>query len=267
MKGVCVTEFYRSTALPHLEVRRSCQDSPCYRPHAHDTFSIGLIDSGTSILTGSLDGTIRLEPGDVIVIPSGHVHACNPDGDSWRYQMVHMDQRWAASLTSEGEASDLFAGIRVVRHPGLPRQVAASNSTIITNDMRQAIETEFVALFQALVGMRPRHLVTSDADPDQLVRLRPVMERLRNDASNPALSDLADLAGMSAYQLVRAMRRATGLAPLAWRQNARIVQARHLLREGRPIADTAHALGFTDQSHFHRVFRSHVATSPGVYRG
>ena len=81
-----------------------------------------------------------------------------------------------------------------------------------------------------------------------------------------ALAELGALVGMSTHQLVRAMKRATGLAPLAWRQNARIVHARHLLRDGVPIADAAHELGFTDQSHFHRVFQAHVAAPPGAYR-
>lgn len=103
-----MAEFWRSTALPHLEARRSCQENPCYRPHTHDSFSIGAIDAGTSVLTGPLDGKIRLEPGDVIVIPAGQVHACNPDHGRWLYQMIHTDQAWAASLTPGRETSGLF---------------------------------------------------------------------------------------------------------------------------------------------------------------
>ena len=49
-------EFWRSTALPHVEARRSCQVNSCYRQHAHDAFSIGLIDEGTSILSGPIEG-------------------------------------------------------------------------------------------------------------------------------------------------------------------------------------------------------------------
>lgn len=109
-------------------------------------------------------------------------------------------------------------------------------------------------------------MVVGDTDMQLREQLRPVLDRLRNDESNPSLDELAALAGLTRYQLIRAVKRATGLAPLAWRQNARIAQARRMLRTGRPIADTAHELGFTDQSHFHRVFRAHVAASPGAYR-
>lgn len=260
-----MAEFRRSPVLPHLEARRSCQENPCYRPRSHDTFSIGLIDAGTSVLTGPLDGTVRLEPGDVVVIPRGQVHACNPDQGRWMYQMIHMDQDWATSLTPE--TSRLLDGISVLRRPDLHRRISDLNDDIFADDSHERIEAGFAALFQLLDETSPTHLVTTNASPELLARLRPAMERLRCDEESPSLSALADEVGMSTHQLARAMKRATGLAPLAWRQNARIVQARRLLREGAPIANTAHALGFFDQSHFHRVFRAHVAASPGSYRG
>ena len=56
-------EFRRSTAVPHLEVRRSCRHDTCYRPHFHDTLSIGLIDRGSSVFTGSPAGTQDTPPG------------------------------------------------------------------------------------------------------------------------------------------------------------------------------------------------------------
>ncbi|EID54093.1 helix-turn-helix transcriptional regulator [Saccharomonospora xinjiangensis] len=261
-----MAEFRRSAALPHLETRRSCQKNSCYRPHTHDAFSIGLIDAGTSVLTGPLEGPVRLAAGDVVVIPSGQVHACNPDAGKWLYQMIHVDQGWVASLAPRRDACHLFAGIRVLRRRDLHERIIALNDAIFAGEGRDPLEAGFAALFEALGTASPTHVVTSDADPELLTLLRPVLHRLRHDESNPALSELAESVGMTKYQLVRAMRRATGLAPLAWRQNARIIRARHLLREGRPIAETAHALGFTDQSHFHRVFRAHVAASPGVYR-
>ncbi|WP_129658437.1 helix-turn-helix transcriptional regulator [Rothia halotolerans] len=260
-------EFRRSTALPHVEARRSCQENLCYRPHAHDSFSIGAIDAGTSVLRGPLDGATRLEAGDLVVIPAGQVHACNPEEGRWLYQMIHMDQDWAVSLVPGGEASRLLDGISVLRRPGLLSPMETLSDAIFSDEGRGTIEARLAVLFAELDAASPAYLARSDVDPDLLARLAPVMRRLRSDASNPALSELAESIGMTKYQLIRAMRRATGLSPLAWRQNARIQRARHLLRGGRTIAETAYALGFTDQSHFHRVFRAHVAASPGAYRG
>lgn len=253
--------------MPQLEVRRSCQQNSCYRPHTHDAFSIGLIDQGTSVFVGALGGVIGLEPGDVILIPAAQVHSCNPNRGSWVYQMMHLDQRWAVSLAPAGPASRVFSGVSVLRRPDLHEQLAALTDLIFADEAAGRIEAGFRELFAELEVAQPDHYVAGGADSGLLDVLAPVMERLAHDETNPPLSELAASVGMSTYQLVRAMKRATGLAPLAWRQNARVIAARHLLGEGRSIAETAYALGFTDQAHFHRIFRAHVAASPGSYRG
>ncbi|MGC3994669.1 MAG: AraC family transcriptional regulator [Propionicimonas sp.] len=260
-----MTEFCRSSALPHLEARRSCQEKPCYRPHFHDTFSIGVVNEGASVFAGGLEGVVRLVAGDVIVIPAGHVHSCNPEQGRWLYQMIHSDQDWAAALAPP-DAEDLFDRVSVLRRPGLPDGVGTLNDLLFADASPEILEEGFAALLAELAHARPTRVVVPDADPELDARLRPVLDRLRDDETNPALDELAGLVGMTTYQLVRAVRRSTGLSPLAWRQNARIIRARHLLREGHPIAETAQALGFADQSHFHRVFRAHVAASPGAYR-
>lgn len=261
-----MAEFVRCGALPHLEARRSCQENSCYRPHTHDAFSIGVIDAGTSVFAGPLGGGVRLEPGDVIVIAAGQVHQCNPDNGSWRYQMIHMDQGWATALAATDRADALFSGVVVLRRPDLHHRSSAWADLIFAGESAERIEDAFRELLDQLSRAAPEHSVTNDTDTALLDRLHPVLDRLREDESNPSLDELARIVGLTKYQLVRAVKRATGLAPLAWRQNARIGKARLLLREGHPIADAAHELGFTDQSHFHRVFRAHVATSPGAYR-
>ncbi|MFC3480916.1 helix-turn-helix transcriptional regulator [Kocuria carniphila] len=178
-----------------------------------------------------------------------------------------MDQGWAASLAPRREASHLLAEINVFNHPDLHRRVNTLNTAIHKNETSEKIESQVKNLFKVLDVASCTTLRSSEADPELRALLAPVLIRLGDDESNPALDDLAESVGMTKYQLVRAVRRATGLPPLAWRQNARITQARRKLREGLPITETAHDLGFTDQSHFHRVFRAHVAASPGTYQG
>lgn len=261
-----MTEFWRSTELPHLEARRSCRERSCYRPHAHDVFSIGLVEEGASVLAGPLGGPIRLLTGDVVVIPAGCVHACNPDGGRWRYRMMHVDQEWAASLAPEARAGGLFAGIGVLRAPAAGARLRALSETIFADAGREALEAGFAGMLRELAAVAPVRLLAGASEPELLERLGPALRRLRDDPVNPRLAELAESLGMSTYQFVRAMRRATGLAPLAWRQNVRMLRARRMLRAGRSIAETAYELGFADQSHFHRVFRAHVAASPGAYR-
>lgn len=157
-------EFCRSTALPHLEGRRSCQENTCYRPHSHDVLSIGVIDAGSSVLTTPASDPVNLETGNVIVIPANQVHACNPREGRWLYQMIHMDQGWAASLAPRREASHLLAEINVFNHPDLHRRVNTLNTAIHKNETSEKIESQVKNLFKVLDVASCTTLRSSEAD-------------------------------------------------------------------------------------------------------
>jgi AraC-like DNA-binding protein len=97
-------------------------------------------------------------------------------------------------------------------------------------------------------------------------QLQPVLAHLQQQVSNVPLSDLAEMTGMSRYQVIRLFRTATGMTPHAYQLNQRINQARTGLRLGEPLADLAYRLGFADQGHFQRAFKARVGVTPGRYR-
>lgn len=261
-----MTEFARSSAVAHLEARRSSQENSCYRAHTHDAFSVGFIESGASNFAGMTTGPVRLEPGDVILIPSGQVHACNPLDGRWRYRMIHVDEAWLTSLSPQAGTADLTASISVLRDATLRHALDDPIDAIFADRPELELRSAFAGLLGQLGAVLPELRVAGSIEPALVSTLSPALQRLRDDATNPRLDDLADLVGMDRFQLIREMKRATGLSPLAWRQNTRVLEARRRLRAGERIADTAHSLGFVDQSHFHRVFQAHVAASPGAYR-
>jgi transcriptional regulator GlxA family with amidase domain len=57
------------------------------------------------------------------------------------------------------------------------------------------------------------------------------------------------------------------MPPYRWQLDARIRRAQDLLRRrNAEIAEVAAATGFADQSHFTRVFREHVGSTPKVWQ-
>ncbi|PQZ92939.1 AraC family transcriptional regulator [Arthrobacter sp. MYb227] len=259
-----MSEFWHSPAIPHIESRRSCKENTCYKQHTHERFSIGLIDAGSTVFSGAGSESLELSAGDVIIIPAGHVHACNPESGTWKYQMIHADETWIADLLPAD--TTLFSGIHVYTSAHIHSRFSAANELLFSNASSADITDGFGQAFKECAKTRPSHVLTAHTEATLLISLAPVLEKLRLDEQNPVLEELAAIAGMSKYQLIRSMKRSTGLPPLAWRHNQRVITARGMLRLGHSLADTAHVLGFVDQSHFHRVFRSHVAASPGSYR-
>ncbi|MBH9346152.1 helix-turn-helix transcriptional regulator, partial [Pseudomonas aeruginosa] len=80
-----------------------------------------------------------------------------------------------------------------------------------------------------------------------------------------SLAELASIAGLSRYQVLRAFSRATGLTPYAYLLQRRLERARGLLGTDQPLADIALACGFADQSHLTRLFARLYGISPGRY--
>ena len=79
------------------------------------------------------------------------------------------------------------------------------------------------------------------------------------------LPELAAVAGLSRFELVRRFREQTDLTPHAFQTNLRIERARALLNAGLAPAAVAAECGFADQPHLTRVFKRAVGVSPGRY--
>jgi len=79
------------------------------------------------------------------------------------------------------------------------------------------------------------------------------------------LQTLAERAGLSRFQALRAFKRRYGLPPHAYQLCKRVQQAKAMLRGGAAPADVAAHCGFVDQSHFIRHFKRIVGVTPTRY--
>ena len=88
-----------------------------------------------------------------------------------------------------------------------------------------------------------------------------------NLAGNVTVDELAKACEISVGHFVRAFRKTTGLTPHRWLTERRIDKAKAALKMTRlPISEIAVNCGFSDQSHFTRVFSQVVGISPAAWR-
>ncbi|TDC15316.1 helix-turn-helix domain-containing protein, partial [Kribbella albertanoniae] len=81
------------------------------------------------------------------------------------------------------------------------------------------------------------------------------------------LDQLAGVASLSPFHFARAFRASTGLAPHRFVTARRMQAARSLLLDSAvSVVDIAHSVGFTNVSHFRRVFRREHGVPPGQLR-
>jgi transcriptional regulator GlxA family with amidase domain len=78
---------------------------------------------------------------------------------------------------------------------------------------------------------------------------------------------VADHVGMSSRHFKRRFKQATGITPLAYLQNVRILAARKRLETTLdPIDEITRQIGYEDASTFRRLFKQRVSLSPREYR-
>ena len=101
--------------------------------------------------------------------------------------------------------------------------------------------------------------------PWQERRAKEVLEA--NLCGDVPLTELARECGLSTGHFSRAFKVTTGVPPHQWLLNRRIENAMQLLR-GRQFSlpEVSLACGFSDQSHFTRVFTRLSGTTPGAWR-
>ena len=85
-------------------------------------------------------------------------------------------------------------------------------------------------------------------------------------AERITLEQLAAVAKLNKYTLIRAFTRFKGITPYRYLETIRINRAKTLLEQGIEPAEAAQRTGFSDQSHFTSYFGRFIGLTPGQYR-
>ena len=118
-----------------------------------------------------------------------------------------------------------------------------------------------------LVGVS-QDLKVPDRDTNEYQQVKLAIQYVeRNMTSPPKISQVAEWACMSVYQLDRRMQSIFGLTTGQWLLKTRIDRAQRLLHESdRSIAAIAIEVGYSDQSAFSRQFRNATSLTPNQFR-
>ena len=89
---------------------------------------------------------------------------------------------------------------------------------------------------------------------------------LKYPETPPLIMELAVSAGMSPTKLKRLFKQIFGDSIFSYYQHFRIKQAAVLLKEKNlSVATVGYILGFTNLSHFSKIFKEHTGTTPKKY--
>lgn len=236
--------------------------------HWHDQFGVGVVLAGAQT-SASGRGPVEAVAGDVITVSPGEVHDGTPIGSRGRrWSMLYFEPWRVADYAREiGEGAwgaweftrPVFTDRRVVRLASDLIAAMTSSSDPATELLR---EERALLVMERLLTRRDGAVAA--ASPPAAVRR--AIALIDNDPSAPvSLADLAGVSGLSRFQVVRGISRATGLTPHAYILQRRLDLARQRIRGGMGLAAAAAACGFADQSHMTRLFKRRFGYPPGIY--
>ncbi|MEB0039365.1 AraC family transcriptional regulator [Pseudomonas sp. MH10] len=262
--------FWRDAELPFIEARQIEDGRKVfYGRHSHEVFSIGAVTSGQSTYLHE-KSCQTISAGTVVLMNPGEVHACNPIEDQpWSYVMLYVDANWLAGIQHSHDDGD-----------GLGFQPISATHTRSSKLFAGLIDLYAQLIDPALDALPKREAAvaffmlmqrTLGHSTLELKRINPRVVRAaeyinEHFMGTVRLAAICKAANLSEAYLIRAFEQQYHMTPHAYLINRRIQHAQAQLRDGASIIDIAHEAGFADQAHFQRVFKKHLAATPGQYK-
>lgn len=264
MSGV---KFYRDRKLPFFELKICGTTELSYKKHAHEEYSLGFVDQGESDCwyKGKL---IRVCPNTMVIFPPDLIHACNPVRQNyWRYKMLFINAKWVRGfLASNG--SPLFDA-PVIRRASTENAafcpVRRMLESLTGNAGPLEKEAGILAVFEQIMQNDKQELAVSCS------RQKPKVDLIREYLhgcfrEKITLDQLAQISALDKFRIIRLFKEAFNIPPHTYQTLLRVNYAKQELRKHRAITEVALEAGFYDQSHFSKVFKSHVGVTPDKYQ-
>ncbi|TQV80910.1 AraC family transcriptional regulator [Denitrobaculum tricleocarpae] len=240
-----------------------------FAPHVHDELVIAVTEAGgSSFRSQGIED--HAEPESLLVFNPDEPHSGRVgDHGCWRYRALYLSLPALRDAMADLELSapqlPYFRDNKIC-DPGLARRFVSMHRAFEEGESALA---KSGALLEGLSELFARH-GTPHYRPrnpgDERRIVTSLIEHLAaNFSQDVTLSQLAELAGMTAFHVIRCFNRETGLSPHAYLNQLRLREARRLLSVGQRPADVALAVGFYDQSALNRHFRKAFGVTPGQY--
>jgi len=259
--------YRRTEELGGLELLDASYHRQNFSRHTHEGYTLGVIETGAQRFFRT--GANHVAPRhSIILVNADEVHngqSATPDG--WSYRACYpTPNQFAALARQSGLAGAPYFPAAVVADAELALRLRQLFDLLAGPHSRLQAECLLYPLLLDLMcrhGRRPGAPAELGPAWARLARVKALLDEAPQ--ADLSLDQLADLAAMSPYHLLRQFARRYGLPPHAYQIQARLRLSRDLLRQGVPLIDVAPACGFHDQSHLHRHFKRAMGLTPGQF--
>jgi len=240
------------------EVLHASFDDHAYPMHAHDDWTVLLIDSGA--VSYDLERVRHLAlPDAVTVLPPGVPHdgRSATRGRGFRKRVLYLESSWLPrTAPSVAAANPTFDDVEIV--------AAVRSIHRALRELAELLDAEHEThVLRERLLMRVDTPVHRAADTPLARRARALLDDRALEGFS--IADVAAELGAHPSHLTRSFTRAYGMPPHRYLISRRVDHARRLLVDGWKPADAAASAGFHDQAHLTRHFRRILGTTPARF--
>jgi AraC-like DNA-binding protein len=264
-------KFWRVPHIDGLELLHATYVTQNFSRHMHEGYAFGVVEQGVQAYYYR-GANHKAAPGSIVNCLPGEVHTGHAATETgWTYRMFYPSTEILQAVASDvaGKPRDIpFFQQTVIHDADLARRLfdlhrSLEDSTVPQMEHQSRLLVALAALIKRYADDPPRPGRTG-SEPDAVARVRELIDDRFSE--NVSLDELAAIAHLSPYYLVRVFTNEVGLPPHAYLIQTRVMRACRLLRAGVPAAQVAVDVGFVDQSHLHRHFRRIMGMTPRTYQ-
>lgn len=272
-KGNAVS-VWRMADLHNAELLKGDYGRHSYPWHSHEELSLGLVlGGGIRLQTRAREGIATA--GSFVLINSDEVHQGSPvSADGWRCRTIHVTPKLVQAIADEtrcpghtADAADIAFNGPTFDDSALARAFLELHQLSENGGSTLDRQSRIVAIIGHLLRFHRRSGAASPVFGNETAAVDRAREYLDEHLTDKVtLDELALASDLPPFRLLRAFRRAIGLTPHNYQLQSRVRKAHKLIIRGDALADVSLAVGFSDQPHLTRVFKSMMGGTPGQFR-
>ena len=239
----------------------ACLTGVAFAPHRHDTYTIGVTLSGIQSFT--YRGAERSSyPGQMVILHPDEQHDGRAgDGGALRYRAAYIAPGDIQGVLNGQALPFVEDGVSIDAR--LHRAAAALLGDYERPLSKLEYQDALYDLAFALQAAAGAAVAIKRANRGAAAGARDYIEA--NLTSGVSLEELERATGHCRWQLSRDFRAMFGTSPYRYLTLRRLDLARRMMRVGGAIADVAQDCGFSDQSHFGRMFKQAYGLTPKAW--
>lgn len=239
-----------------------------YPSHFHEKYEFGVIETGRLICNNT---EYVVDKGDLLLFNPSDNHACDLiDGMPLNWKVLIIDkcamQQAVKDITGKGYLPHFTPSVAF--HSDVIDSFYELHKIVISGQKGLIKEESFYFFLEQILSCYTEAGGAEAGETtDNCEEIQQVSEHITNNyTSTITLDNLSKISGLNKYTLLRSFTVQKGITPYQYVTTVRVNNAKKLLEAGVAPIEVALQTGFSDQSHFTRVFKNLAALTPKQYQ-